>query len=182
MIRMEIWKAVTLYEGYYEVSNFGIVRSVIRKINYPDRSSILPSKVLKYSLHYNGYYGVTLSKNNRQMTFMVHRLVAEAFVEKPENPLSELQVNHIDGNKTNNHDINLEWVTATANTSHAFRSNLRKSRKGTNNKMHKLNEEQVKEIRELDGKLPQSKIAILYNISQASVSLIMNNFNWRPSK
>lgn len=107
----EVWKSIKGYEGLYEVSNLGKVRST--------------QKTLKPTEH-NGkqsYLYVTLSKNGVTHKFFVHRLVADAFIVNPEN---KKQVNHIDGNPQNNHVGNLEWVTNAENTLHAYKIGLNK--------------------------------------------------------
>lgn len=81
-------------------------------------------RVLKPDIVWDGYERVTLSQNNKLKRFRVHRLVAEAFIQNPNNlPM----VNHKDGDKRNNHVSNLEWVDCQQNTKHAFDNNLRKS-------------------------------------------------------
>ena len=107
---MEIWKDVVGYEGYYQVSNFGNIRSVDRVI-YSDKLHIgtkrkLDGKMLKPYVNAHGYLALTLTKNGKEKSLRVHRLVAEAFIKNPNN---YDQINHIDGNKTNNKVENLEW-------------------------------------------------------------------------
>ena len=100
----EIWKPVIGFEGIYEVSNLGNIAS----LNYRGRNK---RGLLKPKPH-NGYYGITLCKEKQKYDFLVHRLVADAFIPNPDNfP----QVNHIDENKRNNIVSNLEWCTAKYN-------------------------------------------------------------------
>ncbi len=115
---MEIWKDINGYEGYYQISNRGNVRSVDRFDGVHDRAGT----VIKQSLKPNGYLQVGLRKHNQRKWIGVHRLVAIHFIDNPEN---KPQVNHIDGNKQNNTVENLEWVTAKENQHHAARTGLR---------------------------------------------------------
>lgn len=97
---MEEWKAVSGYEGLYEVSNLGRVRSIKRR------------KILSLSILKDGYCQVGLCKLGERRYFLIHRLVAEAFVP---NPASKPQVNHKDEDKSNNAASNLEWMTPKEN-------------------------------------------------------------------
>lgn len=110
----EVWKPIEGYEGLYEVSNYGNVRRVFRY----GRPYISPCKC---KVTKDGYYESTLVKENKPKSIRTHRLVAKAFCENPEN---KLEVNHIDGNKLNNHADNLEWCTSSENQKHAYRLGL----------------------------------------------------------
>ena len=115
----EIWKDIPNFEGYYQVSNLGNVRSVERIIKCRDgRTSNYPSKQLKQTKDKRGYSRVGLSVNGRRTTHGTHRLVAETFLVKPEIKL--ISVNHIDGIKANNQLDNLEWVTYSENTKKGY--------------------------------------------------------------
>lgn len=122
----EIWKDIKGYEGFYQVSNLGNVRSVDRVVKHPrygerkEKGRLLkPRKVSK-----NGrYLTVLLCKNGKQVNHRVHRLVAEAFIP---NEYNKREVNHIDGNRENNRADNLEWVTREENMRHAFNTGLAK--------------------------------------------------------
>ena len=98
---MATWKPIPNYEGYYEVSDSGKVRSVYRY-----------KRVLKPMISTTGYERVDLFKNKHRKQFSVHRLVAMAFIENPDN---KPFVNHKDENKCNNVVDNLEWVTHVEN-------------------------------------------------------------------
>ena len=107
---LELWKPIKNYEEYYQISSFGKVRSLHKK----------PYKILKQSLR-TEYLGIQLNKNNKGKTFSVHRLVATSFIKNDD--YAKI-VNHIDGNKNNNHVLNLEWITYKENTKHAIVNNL----------------------------------------------------------
>ena len=115
----EKWKDIQGYEGLYQVSDLGRIKSIGRTIEYAN-GTLHPyqEKIRKNNTHKNGYKNVDLWKEGKAKTFKVHRLVAQAFVPNPNN-LPE--VNHIDENKENNKASNLEWVTAEYNTNYGTR-------------------------------------------------------------
>lgn len=120
-IVLETWKDVVGYEGYYKVSNWGRVMSVERKVWNGKGYKTESSRILKQAYNQKGYPIVYLSKESKQKTVTVHRLVALAFIP---NPLDKPQVNHIDGDKTNNLVDNLEWCTNEENQIHAVKHGL----------------------------------------------------------
>ena len=112
----EIWKAIEGYEGYYEVSIYGRVRSVDMVIEYSNgNKSKHKGRILKGETDKRGYKRVRLSKNDTTKKFQIHRLVAIAFIPNPDN---KQFVNHIDENPSNNNVDNLEWVTGSENMRH----------------------------------------------------------------
>ena len=123
-----MWKDIKDFEGYYQVSDDGQVRSVDR-ILYQKNGHPLSYKshIMKQTLARNGYYVVNLRNGTKTHATVVHRLVAEAFIP---NPSMLPTVNHIDGNKLNNTVSNLEWVSYRDNNVHALVHNLRKPKKG----------------------------------------------------
>lgn len=118
----EVWKPVPGYDGLYEISNHGKVKSLERKMPYQNSFRAVPERILKTNIINGGYVQVTLQKGRRRKSLLVHRLVAESFIQNPQNLP---QVNHIDGNKLNNRSDNLEWCTAKENISHALENRLR---------------------------------------------------------
>lgn len=112
-----VWRPVMGYEDRYEVSNDGRVRSVDAYVNCRGGKTRLSKGRIKPLYRNNrGYVIVNLCKDNKAEYSLVHRLVAEAFIENPHN---KPQVNHIDGDSTNNRADNLEWVTDNENKAHS---------------------------------------------------------------
>ncbi len=107
----EEWRDIKNYEGLYEVSNFGNVRSLNRKVYRRFSWVIIRGKTLK-PVCVKGYYKVMLCKNGKSKCCAIHRLVAEAFIMNPKN---YPEVNHKDENKANNNVNNLEWCTHSYN-------------------------------------------------------------------
>ena len=113
----EIWKDVVGYEGLYQVSNLGRVRSVDRIVNGRWGNNFVKGLILKpYTV--KGYKQVHLSKNNKKTHYKIHRLVAETFIP---NPYKLPQVNHKDEDKTNNCVENLEFCTQSYNNNYGTR-------------------------------------------------------------
>lgn len=175
---MEVWKDIKGYEGYYQVSNLGGVKSVDRIIT-TENGVIQKYKEKKLSLGDSGrgYKVITLNKNGKRKRFKVHRLVAIAFLANPEN---KPQVNHIDGIRDNNKIENLEWVTGSENVQHAFDNGLKKSSKGQSHGMSILTEDKVLEIRAIyaKGGISQKKLGLLFGVCESSVRNIVNKISW----
>lgn len=107
---LEIWKSIFGYEGFYEVSNLGNIKS----LNYHNTKQ---EKILKPKRDKDGYLLIILSKNNKQRTFKIHRLVAEAFIPNTEN---KPQVDHKNKERDDNRVENLQWLTASENNKKGF--------------------------------------------------------------
>lgn len=112
---MEQWKDIQGYEGLYQVSDLGRIKSF--KTSKP--------KILKNQPNGRGYLQIGLIKDKVKTNFKVHRLVAEAFIE---NELNKPHVNHINENKMDNRAINLEWVTPSENMNHGTCQERRKQK------------------------------------------------------
>lgn len=135
----EIWKNIKNYEGLYQVSNLGRIKRLSKEVNYKNNDTrTLKEKVLTPCIS-KKYYQVVLTKNHKEKTYLLHRLVAEAFIPNPEN---KPEVNHINANVNDNSVNNLEWNTRLENMQHAVKNNLLNVKKGKKHYMyHKYGKE-----------------------------------------
>ena len=139
---MEEWRDVKGYEGLYQVSNYGKVRHMMFKNNIVEKKQI---KLLKLYTNKQGRVYISLYKNGHRKNCIVHRLVAGAFLD---NPQGLPEVNHIDGNPSNNFVKNLEWCTKKYNAQHAYYNNL--------TVLRARNESEKKTVIRSDGKIYES--------------------------
>lgn len=122
LVKTEVFRPVKGYEGLYEISNFGRVKSLPKIIGRRMKSETF----LTVRISAQGYAMVGLCKNSKLFNASVHRLMAEAFLPNPQNKAT---INHIDGNKLNNDLSNLEWATQSENNVHAYRTGLKDPKK-----------------------------------------------------
>lgn len=156
------------YEGSYLVSDLGVIKSMPRfKVKY--------ERYLKQNVLKGGYCYVELCLHGISKKCLVHRLVACAFVDNPEN---KPQVNHKNGIKTDNTFCNLEWNTRSENQMHAIKHGLRTT-EGEKNSQSKLTENKVIEIRhKADNKLGTVLLSKMYNVSPSTISDIKYRRSW----
>lgn len=173
----EIWRPIKNYEGLYEVSNLGnvrtldkIIRSAIRNNNFIKRKGrdITP----KYTKQ--GYQFVILYKEGKSKSMFIHRLVASAFLDNAD---FKKAVNHKDLVKSNNHVSNLEWVTYKENKSHAMENNAVAKGERTGGSI--LKEKDVLFIRSQFGLISGKKLAKLVNISDTNIYDIWKRRTWK---
>ena len=117
----EVWKDINNYEGYYQISNLGNVRSLDRYVVCKNGKTQFKKGVM-FSICYNkrvNVYEVHLNKDGKRKCLKVHRLVAEAFIPNND-PINKTTVNHIDGDRSNNRVDNLEWASYSENEKHSY--------------------------------------------------------------
>lgn len=174
----EIWRDIEGYEGLYQVSNLGSVRSLDR-IDSIGRHR--KAKILKPSFS-RGYPYVNLCKKSKMQFYRIHRLVAIAFLPNPEN---KEEVNHIDGNTRNNCVDNLEWVTHSENIHHASKTNLFNMPKGESHWRALLTNEEIKSIRKeyiyCSREHNTRSLAKKYGVSHRTIVFIVNNKTYTDS-
>ena len=172
MKETEIWRDIEGYEGLYQVSNWGRVKSLKKKGNSKERILTASNNNTKK------YWRVQLSKNDKIKHFAVHRLVALAFIPNPQNLP---QVNHKDENKDNNNVLNLEWCTVKQNTNYGTR-NKRASKKMINGKLAKpilqfsLKGEFIKEWESISEIKRQLNINVSYTLLNKTIHTY--NYLW----
>lgn len=163
-----MFKDVVGYENYFQVNENGEV--------YSKRTG----KILVQGTSKTGYKVISSKiggRNGKHICLRIHRLVAEVFIPNLEN---KPFVNHIDGNKTNNSVLNLEWCTGSENVQHAYDTNLLISIKGKDRYNSVLTEDDVRKIRELyvPKKFGKRKIAALLNLPVNAVQGVCSGKTW----
>lgn len=174
-----IWKSVVGFEGLYEVSSCGVVRSVPRIINYADgRKYTYPSKVLSHNINKtNSAHLVHLYKNSKRTAKTVHRLVMEAHC--PNTDYSKAEINHKDGNRNNNTVDNLEWCSRLENMQHGFSTGLINNT-GSNHGNSIYNEAQIAHVKRLlNSGLSASHVAILSGVKKGTVEQVRQGKQWK---
>lgn len=179
MKNIEIWKDIEGFEGKYQVSNKGNVKTLARIVVNKGKHTyhrLRKEKILKNQKTTTGYWQVSLHKNVDKWKFhRIHRLVALHFIPNSEN---KPQVNHINGIKTDNRVENLEWVTNRENTMDAIRRGINFTH---NNKITFKDAEKIRELRK-NKKLTFKELGEIYKINKATISHIINNRTWKYGK
>ena len=176
---MTEWRPVKDYEGLYEVSDTGLVKSLEKRVDRGKCHRSWSTHIRAFGKDANGYLRVSLSKDGVNKTHKVHRLVAQAFIPNPDNLP---QVNHIDGDKTNNNVDNLEWCTQSENMRHAYKLRL-KSIAGECNPQSKLTQADVNHIRAIykprDKEFGAIALGKKYGVHRKTISRITTGQYWR---
>jgi len=158
----EIWKDIEDFEGKYQVSNFGRVKSLKRKISESWKGNKAETIILNPLKGDRRYLQVSLWSNGKDHKRYIHRLVAKAFIPNPEN---KPQVNHKDGDKCNNAVNNLEWNTRSENVKHAISTGLNKE----NGKPKLTHGNIISIFRMRNENVPVYKIAKKYNVNPSCI-------------
>lgn len=173
----ELWKPIIGYEGIYEVSNMGNIRSIDR---HRADGAFISGRKIKTSLAM-GYPYFNACKNGRSSPIYVHQCVAEAFIGlRPDG----FQINHIDGDKRNNFVGNLEYVTPSQNMSHAISRGLnvvpRPDNRGENHGMSKLLNSDIPDIKHLlSSGHSVEEVSGIYGVSRATINDIKRGVSWK---
>ena len=167
----EEWRPV---EGWpYEVSSYGRVR---RSLDSGARPNTWPGRILSPKTDKWGYLIVNMSDAPRQQSFLVHRLVARAFIGAP--PSAQHEVAHNDGDPKNNHSHNLRWATSSENNADIIRHG--RATWGTRQPNHKLTDNDILAIRKeySEGGVSQQAIADRIGVHRTQISKIVTGTNW----
>lgn len=174
----EEWKRINVFDKIFEVSSLGRVRSVDTIKISTLRGTIYTyprnGKIRKLSTDKRGYSRISVNDK----TVRIHRLVAEAFHPNPNNLP---QVNHINGIKSDNRSVNLEWCTNEYNMHHAIVNGHAKKAKGVKHGLAKLTKQQVIEIRRIfnSTKISHIELGKRFNISNVSIQKIVTNKSYK---
>jgi hypothetical protein len=154
----EVWKAIPGFNGYYEASNYGRIKSLSRYVPDYRGFRLIKERIIKVNFNSKGYYQVSIyhPKTGKQK-LKVHRLVAMAFIDNPNN---KPQVNHINCIKTDNNVDNLEWCTNDENQKHACENGLKGSAIGSKSPRTNLTEEIVLKIKKTPAKTKQERVKV----------------------
>lgn len=170
---IEEWRPIPNYEGLYEISNYGKIRSLDRIIYRNNNKVFRKGKILKSITKTDGYATIELSKNGKTKHFYISRLVLTVFNRNAH--IDEEACHFPDPNKLNNQIGNLIWGTAKLNAEHRDKDG--NTCKGIKQKYHKLNEKQVEQIF-LNTKNSQTELSKIYKVDRKTIYNIKNKKSW----
>lgn len=190
-VEPEIWKDVVGYEGLYQVSNLGRVKRLKRTYKRKFKAGVvrkttIPEIILKVCDNGNGYKHVGIQKNQKRKQCYVHRLVLEAFKGLEEGK----EANHINGDKSDNRLINLEWMTRQENIDHASKNGLMRcseyqkkqtslANRGSGYGDSKLHEDDIPKIRSMrESGMTYKEIASVYDVNRGTIGCIIRGKTW----
>ena len=173
----EIWKDIPGYDGFYQISDFGRVKSLYRKVPHPTiGSQTIREKIKAPTKNVKGYIKIALCKEGKYGYFSSHRLVGLAFIPNPNNlPW----INHKNLITFDNRVQNLEWCTESENTKHAWDNGACSRKIEGKCNFTKLKKEDVLKIRELAKTQSRKSIREMYNMSETGIEQIINRKTWK---
>lgn len=175
----EEWRDVQGYVGLYQISSFGRVKSLARKIDHGQYIEDRGDVIMTPFLNKNGYFTVMLHKNRKKKQHRIHQMVARAFIP---NPLGKEMINHIDCNTLNNRVDNLEWCTNSENQIHAMKNGL-KVDFGANHPNSKLTEDDIRFIRShykfRDTVYNTRSLAEMFGVSHGIISRVISGKSYK---
>lgn len=172
---MEEWRDIKGFEGLYQISCKGKVKSLKRIIDRGDKGKyIRKERLLSLSFDKDGYIKVCIQKNGKRIYTNTHIIVAKTFIPNPNN-LPE--VNHKDGIKSNNCKNNLEWCNKSYNRQHAYDTGLQKSVSGVKHYRSKLSKKDIIKIRK--SKLKGVELAKQFGVSPQTISRVKLNRSYK---
>ena len=175
----EVWKDIKDFEGFYQISNLGRLKTLARTVGARNgKTREISAKILVIQHNEQGYCRITFTKNKKIFGRKVHRLVAYHFIGEPST--NQTDVNHKDGNKENNRVDNLEWCTRGENVSHAIRTGLKKI---TGVKLDFKTANRIRDIYEATepelGHMPAMRsLTKKYNVSISTIRDIITKKTW----
>lgn len=172
----EYWLPIEGYENFYEVSNWGRIKSLEKIVSYNNgQMRLYEEKILKLNPS-NGYRTISLVKEKIKTTAMVHRLVGLAFIPNPDD---KPFINHEDGDRSNNYYLNLSWSTNSENQLHSYNVLGNKAVRGEDNGASKLSSMAVHFIRNLYATgISQNEIGSQFGVCQEAVRKIVYKKTW----
>ena len=183
-LKFEKWEDIPNYEGQYQISNLFRFRSLDKYVSFGKNSAYTRLKKGKLlSKGTNGKYPtIRMWDSNKEKSILLHRLIASIYLPNNDN---KIEVNHINGNKSNFHPFNLEWATPSENQLHAYNYGLKKAynRDGSSNSNAKLTNDKVIAIRTLfnSGLYKKSILSKMFNIDASCITDIINYKSWKSA-
>lgn len=169
-----MWKDIKGFEGFYQINEYGDVKSLSRYIQNHSKKQLIPERILKTCKVGKGYLTVCLRDGINTYRKYIHQLVAEHYIPNPNNlPIP----NHKDGNKENNYYENLEWTTYSGNNQHAYDTDLKD--KGEDFYNAKSTDNDVCEILKNGKYTTYQNIADIYNVSKATIRDVLIRKTWK---
>ena len=174
LFQCELWRPVPGFEGYYEVSCHGRIKSFLP----PNGKGVCRLPRILGPGRPGCYREFLIRRPGARWRTRIHVLVARLFIEVPMGRGPDVEPNHLDGNKANNHADNLEWISRSGNIQHSYDLGL--SRSGERHPSAKLTEAQVRRIRELRSQgFTQTQRAAQFGVAQSQISFIEHRHSWR---